>query len=592
MTRGHPLRRRAPALLAAVLLAVSATAGAAQEPASELERLREANLLEAAGNVQGAEAVVKDVLEANPASLTALLALERLLSVQGRGADVLPFADRLIAAEPRSAVGHQLRLRILARTGTDAALGQAVATWTRATPAVETPWRESAVIWRERGDVRRAIGVLETGRRYIDRDDALALELGDAYAEAGDVRRAAAEWARAVGPYGRGFMLVQRRLNDRLDGGAAVLPLLVEQLAAPPHTAGRLRAATLLAIDARLEGPARRHAEALAAATDAAGRDAVLTEVARRSDHAGLPRLAGWAYGELLRQARDPAATLALRTRVAELALQAGDTAMAAQAYGELEQASAAGSPQRRQAIALRIQLTAREGALDRAAADLIDFRAEFANAAEVDAAATEVADGYVRAGDAASALRVLSGVQGPRSAQLRGRLRLLAGDLAASREELLSAAALLRGAAATETLALAALVMRLTSAGGEIVARFVGTPAEEREELVRTALADTRGLQAQERAAVLEFVAGLAERAGLGDDADALRREIAATLPRTHEAAGALLALARRALAAPEREDEARVLLERLVVEYPRSTLAPQARQELQRLRARTPTQ
>ncbi|HEX2167166.1 MAG TPA: hypothetical protein VHG09_07990, partial [Longimicrobiales bacterium] len=55
--------------------------------------------------------------------------------------------------------------------------------------------------------------------------------------------------------------------------------------------------------------------------------------------------------------------------------------------------------------------------------------------------------------------------------------------------------------------------------------------------------------------------------------------------LPRTHEAPSALLTLARQAVRDPESEEEARVLLEKLIVEYPRSALAPQARAELQRL-------
>ncbi|MGH7466263.1 MAG: tetratricopeptide repeat protein, partial [Longimicrobiales bacterium] len=78
---------------------------------------------------------------------------------------------------------------------------------------------------------------------------------------------------------------------------------------------------------------------------------------------------------------------------------------------------------------------------------------------------------------------------------------------------------------------------------------------------------------------------ADVADAAGIPEDAAALRREIIETLPRTHEAPAALLTLARRVAADPESDEEARVLLEKLIVEYPRSALAPQARTELQRL-------
>jgi TolA-binding protein len=83
----------------------------------------------------------------------------------------------------------------------------------------------------------------------------------------------------------------------------------------------------------------------------------------------------------------------------------------------------------------------------------------------------------------------------------------------------------------------------------------------------------------------VFDFLADAADAAGDENEAIGLRREIVESLPRTHEAPGALLTLARAAAAHPETGEEARVLLERLIVEYPRSALAPQARAELQRL-------
>jgi tetratricopeptide (TPR) repeat protein len=571
---------------------------AAQEPGQggvdastpELERLREAAALEQAGNLAGAERIVTEVLAVNPASLTALLTLERLVSVQGRPGDVLPAAERLLVADPGSMVGHQIRLRVLARDGDDAAVAAAAAAWIRAAPNVETPYREAALVWRQRGQHRRAVQILQGGRRHVVGDDALALELGDAYAAAGDLRRAASEWARAVGADGRGFMLVQRRLHELPDGGARAIPLLVEQLGRG-DAPGRRRAAALLAIEARREDLALQHGAALVAGVPPAEAEPYATELARRADHAGLHRLAAWAWGELLRHARDPAATLALRSRIAELALLAGDTAGAAAAYEELERATAAGSPQRRQAMALRIQVSAREGDLAGAAAELNDFRTEFPQAAELDTTTALIAGLHVDAGDAAAAERLLAGVPGPHSARLRGRLAIRAGDLAVARDELLAAAAQLHGAAATETLALAALLMRLTPRGGELVARYIGVDDAEREALVRGAAEETRPLPPAERAPVLEFIAGLADRAGMRDDADALRREVLAAAPRSHEAAGALLTLARRAQEQPGGADDARILLERLILDHPRSTLAPQARQELQRLGRGSPT-
>jgi hypothetical protein len=167
----------------------------------------------------------------------------------------------------------------------------------------------------------------EQGRSRIDRPDALALELGDVHAAAGDHRKAAAEWSRAVGAEGRGFLLVQRRLQQLPDGGASVIPVLADLLGAAPLHPARQKAATLLAIEAGMERRATRLAAELGTITPAAERDGMYVELARRADAAGLYGLAAWSYGQLLERSPDAAAALAIRTRIAELALLAGDTA-------------------------------------------------------------------------------------------------------------------------------------------------------------------------------------------------------------------------------------------------------------------------
>jgi hypothetical protein len=605
------LSRRHGATLACTLLlaggGLAAGPAAAQRPDgaqhtsaaadSEMARLRHAAEQEQAGQLEAATEVVAAVLRDNPTSLTALLTYERLLNVQGRAADVLPAADRLLAEQPASVLAHQVRLRVAARLDDSAAIERAVSAWVQATPQVETPYREAALVWRGRGDGRRALEVLEQGRRRVDRPDALALELGDAWLADGDLRRAAAEWARAVGPEGRGVLLVQRRLQALPDGGAAVIPLLVEQLAGAPRTAGRQRAAVLFAIEAGLEPRAQRLAGELAAMTPAQEREQVLVELARRADGGGLHRLAAWSYGELLRDVRDPAAGLAIRTRVAELALMAGDTALAADVYRQLEAAAATGSPQRREALALRMQLTMREGDLAQAAAQLDTFRAEFPRAPEVDATAARLSLRLLEQGDVAAAVRVLDGVAGPHAARVRGRIHIRAGNIAAARQELMAAAPMLQGREATETIAMVALLSRISPDGGEFVARAVASEPEERRALLAGAVDATRRLPAPERAAVLEFVAAMADASGMGEEAERIRGEIVARMPRSHEAPAAILALARSSLQrsagdGPGREaagEEARLLLEKLILEYPRSALAPQARRELEQLQRRS---
>jgi TolA-binding protein len=551
----------------------------------ELALLRDAAARESAGELDAAVAIVRDVLEANPRSLTALLAYERLLGLQGRLTQLRPAVDRLLELDPTSVIGHQMRLRLHHALNDPARIESAVRAWVAVAPHLETPYREGAAIWRQRGEPARAVALLEQGRRRIDMPDALALELGDAHAAAGDPARAAQEWARAVGADGRGLMLVQRRLQQLQDGGAAVIPLLVERLSSVPVTPARHKAAVLLAVDAGLERQAERLARDLLGIVRIQEREPLLVELARRADGAGLLRMAGWAYAELLRELAEPAAALAIRTRIAELALATGDTALAADTYRQLEDAAAAGSPQRRQARALRIQLTAREGDLAAATGEYRLFRAEYPQAPELDATAYALAQQHLERGDAAAAEATLAGVAGPLASRTRGLLLMRRGDIERAREELLGAAPQLRGAEATETIALAALLVRLSAPAAELVARVTAAHETERAAAIHTAAAQAGALPAAERSSVLDFLAASADRSGLADDADGMRRRILAETPRTQEAPAALLALALRAASAPGAHEEARVLFERLILEYPRSALVPRARAELQRL-------
>lgn len=555
---------------------------------SELARLRQAASYEAAGDYAEAEEIVAQVLEANPTSLSGLLTMERVLTAQGRTEEIMTSVDRLLAADPKSVIGHQTRLRVLSGLGDIERLEAAVDDWIAATPELETPYREAAVVWRNRGDHARAVALLEQGRARIDRADALALELGDAYAGMNDMERAADEWSRAVGEAGRGLMLVERRLQMLPDGGAHAIPALVARLSAEPSTFARQRAAAMLAIEAGLEDAALGALRSLTASTPPEERQALLVELARRADAADLHPVALAAYQGLLAAAPDAPATLAIRSRIAELALLAGDTALAAATYRELESASDAGSPQHRQALALRIQLGARDGDIESALADYASFRSSFPDAPEMDATAAAVGTAVLDAGRMVDAQNVLDGVRGVASAQVRGRLALRNGDLETARHEFISAAPLLRGREATAAIALATLLTRVSARGGELVAQVMAAEDDGRAGAVRDAAAAARALAAPERAAVLDFLADAADGAGLNEDAAAIRREIVETLPDTHEAPAALLSLARAAGAAPETTEEARVLLEKLVVEYPRSALAPQARAELQRLQSR----
>jgi hypothetical protein len=141
----------------------------------------------------------------------------------------------------------------------------------------------------------------------------------------------------------------------------------------------------------------------------------------------------------------------------------------------------------------------------------------------------------------------------------------------------------MLRGAEATSTIALATLLGRLSSDGAALVtASIVGRPESD---ALPELLAGSAELQPEERAAILDYAADVADRRGLNAEAEQIRREIVDEFPLAPEAPAALLSLARSLIDRRAPEGDVRLLLERMILEYPRSALVPQARRELAQL-------
>src|SRR5690606_34318707 len=206
-------------------------------------------------------------------------------------------------------------------------------------------------------------------------------------------------------------------------------------------------------------------AREVSAALPVDARRVYLLEVARRADGGALPALAYWAYGALLELEPPEEQLLALRTRVAELALVVGDTARAVAQYEALEGELAARSPERRQSLVVRIELAARSGDADGAAAQLAAFRTEYPEAPETDRLLGMVGGALLDAGRVDEAEQLVAAARGPHAGMTRGRVLLIRGDVQRGRNELLNAAPALSGAQATEAIALATLLGRLSPA-------------------------------------------------------------------------------------------------------------------------------
>lgn len=574
----------------ALLIMAAPAFGATQSPAAdETSALRQASAYEAAGDYASAERLLQDVLARDPTSLSALLAYERVLTLQHGLERLLPAVDALIAVEPTSILAHQMRVRTLSVLNRVDSLERAGEAWMRATPRLETPYREVARTWLSRGDPERAVRVLERGRDRVGRADALALELGDAYAQLGDASRVIEEWARAIGPQGEAFLLVQRRLVQLPGGGASVIPGLVDALTRQPRTPARMKCAMQLAVDGGLAERASYIARELAGVLRGSERSAFLIEVGRRAEGARLRALALWAYETVAAEGGRSDMMLAVRSRIAELALALGDTAKAHEAFRLVQGEMAPGSPEYRQAAVLRVQVLIREQAWDSAATEVAALARLARATPELDASAAALANALLDAGRPEQAEQVLADVDGPHADFVRGRLYMARGEVERARNEILAAAPKLDGAEATEAIGLATLLTRLSAEGGRLVARSAAALAGgDRRGSVMLLYDGASGLADAERASILDFAASLADRAGLEAEAEQIRRDIVAETPDSPEAPAALLALARRQLARGGGQEEARQLLERLTLQYPRSALVPQAQRELGRLEAR----
>lgn len=581
---------RRSSILAALMVLLSVLSLHAQDT-TELTLLRDATVREQAGDFNAAEQLYARILRANPQSLSALISMERILRMQGKPKDLLPFVEAHLKADQTSAIGHQMRVRTYSTLDQLQDVERAADAWIKVAPRIETPYREIARTYQQRGDYSRALQYLELGRQRIGKPDALALELGDVYAALEEYPRATREWDKAIGPDARGLLLVQRRLSGMRDGGAQILPNLVEALLQAPSTFPRKRAAAMLAIDAGLELRAEDIVEKTAATLTGKDRQLFLVEMARRADAAQLPGVAYRAYSQIAPNDMSADQSLAIRARVAELALALGDTASAARGFRELEQSLGAGSPQRRQAIALRIQLLVKEGSLESAEKEMASFRSEFSAAPELDAVAAAISTAYLENDNPDAAEKALSNFTGPRSSVARGRIALRKGDLVGAKAAFLSAAPLLKGAEATEAIRMVTLLGRMSHSSGELLGKAMaraGTGANK--EAVTLLEKGANSIPELERPAILDFAAAIADRSEMPLDAERMRRRVVTEFPKSIEAPGALLALGRSLGERNESAEEARQYLEKLILEYPKSALVPQARQELDRLQGRVP--
>ncbi len=276
---------------------------------------------------------------------------------------------------------------------------------------------------------------------------------------------------------------------------------------------------------------------------------------------------------------------------LAGMRLAEGDTAAALAAMRRITESHAPGSSEERAAwtreLRILVESSDTEAALDQLAA----FKKEHPGAEELDGLSAALASRLLGQGKRDEAMAVLSGIEGPGAALERAFLLLEGGAVADAVAALEAALPELEPSHATEILELTLALSELTAPGAGLVARAAiaghrGDPSHT----VAVVRGGVDGIPAPDRPAVLALGARAADRAGLAEDGNALRRRIVAEHPDSREFPEAALRLARAVAEAPGGRDEAVRILEALITGRPDSPVVPGARRELRRIRTGNP--
>ena len=548
--------------------------------------LRQASGQEARGELEEAEATLRELLRLQPGSSSAVFALERIFRTGDRLPDLLPLVDAFLDREPSAGPVWALKVGVLPETGGDSMLEHAVQAWIEADPASSDPYLEGAKAFRDAFGAERAAELLNDGLQARGELPQLLVELGDMYVEAGSVEEAAAAWARALGRDRARRDAIFRRIEALGEGSVVAAALIVSTLGSEPTTVTRLEAGAELALRENLDDDATALAQAALQRIGEREARGFLNGFARKAEDLGRDDSALWAYAKLREITDDPAEARSTDERLAGAALAAGDTAAALEAMGRITASHTRGSTARHAAWTdeLRIQVAspATTGAMDLLAA----FREEFPDSPDLDALSAALASRLLGSGMREEAMEVLSGIEGPGAALERAFLLLEGGAFSEGIAMVQASLPELEPTAATEMLELTLAVSRLTAVGRQLVAEVaIAKHRGHPEQGVLGVQEGIDGVPASDRPPILALGARSADQAGLGAIAAAFRRRIVAAHGESREFPEAALRLAQAVAAEPDGRDEAVRILEALIVSRPDSPVVPGARRELRRI-------
>lgn len=577
------MSRGAGAVLGAVALAVRLGMGTAPLPAQDAPS--RAFDLERRGRHAEAAQLYREMLAGRPGDVGALLGLERALTSLARLGEMTRETGTALALGEPSVALFGIAVRVYTAAGMADSARRAVDRWAALEPESEGPYQEwgaAALGMRDRAQSRLAYQV---GRERLG-PGALAGELAQLATIEGRYEEAVAEWMLAIGRV-PGYRAAAVSMLGQL--GPASRPGVLRALDQQRMAAAERVAAALAIRWGDPVGGVRRLERGLPLLRDQAV-EALQEALEELRGQRGREALMARGIGLELLGARAPGQAVRLWLEAAQAYAEAGDQQSARRMLSKLAGDPSASPSMAASATSTLIAVLVAEGKLEEAAREFARNQGNLAEEERQDLA-RRVAEGWIRLGRLGRAADMVAGDSTVEGLAIRGRIQLFQGDLRGASEQLRYAGpfAGAREAAVSRTLLLSLLQVieadSLPDLGAALLAVERGDSAAGAAGLEQVGA----GLPADKGGAEILLLAGLVE-AGRGSrpNAEALYRRVAAFgVPAS--AAQAELELARLLLQRSDRS-AAIELLEHLLVTYPGSAVAPQARRLLDEARGAVP--
>ena len=545
--------------------------------------------LERAGKLEQAASIYFAALRAEPANLSALLGLERVLPGLNRLAELVPVAQRAAAASPANAALHGVLLRTYVGLNEADSAREVARRWAAAAPRDEAPYREWAMALddQRRHDAARA--VLLEGRRALGRPGAFGIELAALNERAGDWEGAAREWGAALvaAP-----VQLPNAASELAQAPEAQREGIARLLTAgdPPPPIRRLAGELLLAWGAAERAWTVFAPSVATPSTDAAFAVHRFADLAAARDTPEARRVRALALARYAELVPDPVAVRA-RADAARAFLAAGDREGARAVLERVARDSAAPAEAQALAQAALVQTLIEAGQLDEASQRLAgDGRLTDEDRATL---RLHLVRARIAAGDLDRAGALLARDSSVEALALQGWIALYRGRLKQAWQLFLDAGPYAGDRReATDRTAMLALLQQVPGDTFPELGRALLTLArgDSGRAVDSLRLAATR-LSGTGRPDILLLAARIAAHLGLEQQrtAVALCDEVVRTGGTGAAAPAAELEWA-RLLERQQQTAAAIQHLERLILSYPGSALVPEARRELERAKGAIP--